>query len=615
MSFETRAAGSFAAALVRREAAGFVSPYRSRARTVAHLPLRWANYADRPSGASLWYPQGFAYDDAGWLLIHYAATGLSVAAIVVYDASYTYRGWFQVVGGGESIVASGSFAGEDLVLWKRNASAASLVEYAIGAMPANGTVLGTPTTRIASDVGTIFARQGGLWLIEQAGVDFAGVASRTRFKTYDAAFNQIGAISLPINVVGYMTSASPLYPYVPKMQGLAIDNGSVVIATGGSWRPAIDGAVAPLVADIGLARLGFDGSVRDYQVFDAEGVLAKWTAEGLEPVRTENEGLYVHPISGFIHTLNISRNSTDTVAGVVITEHNARDGNDWSDIPSLYTPIDLKRLTDGFLPRNAGGAAIHPLTGTAFTTMDQILDMAVLMQLPRVSWFSASTSVTLTTGIVAPASGNYTVEVVPVTTTSFQVTLRATSAYPYTQTEFIVFGTAPTAGTPGSWTARPRVFGRVPFEWVSDHEASTVTDTTSETVLKTYSIPGGVLGPNGRLDFDVTFSLTAGSTTPREFRVYINGTLIRRLTATAGLGSTVVQHTDKFRVCNRGSESAQVITPGETAAGAFGGTSAAIQTEAINTAATMTVTIAAIPSTTGDTFGVQTCSIVGTRVE
>lgn len=425
-----------------------------RTRIVTDLPLNWEDIADAPAvgAGGYWYPQGAAYDADGWLIVHYAGvnqTGSPVGVIVVYDDAFAYQGWFIVSAGGETILVSGSLVGADLVIDKKG-SGSSFVRHAIGAMPANGADKTAQTVLVADGIGTQCARDGDLTLLQQGDVDLGATMSRTKWLQYDADFTLVGSVYLPINVIGYITSAYPLYPYVPKSQGIALRGGRIYVQTGGSYIPATDGPEAPVVADIGIATLSLDGSVIDYGVIGANGLLDWLIDKGVNATRTEGEGCFFAP-NGELHSICISSRPSLAEAattGLLILSHMDAAGDDLREVRSKYAPESLPRLSQGMLPRGTASEFRHPLTGVDITDMSDLLDMLADLQMPRAAWFSAATAITPLAGMTLPeGGGNYIVEIQNINNSSFRAWLRHTSTGNRETREYHIYLSG------GVWTA------------------------------------------------------------------------------------------------------------------------------------------------------------------
>ena len=133
--------------------------------------------------------------------------------------------------------------------------------------------------------------------------------------------------------------------------------------------------------------------------------------------------------------------------------------------------------------------------------------------------------------------------------------------------------------------------------------ASSVTGTTSETVLATIPIPAGALGINGVLRITALWSYT-NSANNKTLRINFGGTTwfnqVQTTTASAQ-GMTMIR--------NRGSVTSQVgyaISAGS----AFGSTSVANATAAINMAVAQNLTITGTLA-----LGTETITLEGYTVE
>ena len=454
-----------------------------RTRIIADLPLNWPDIADAPAvgAGGYWYPQAIAYDAAGWLLIHYAGvnqTGPAVGVIVVYDDAYAYQGWFRVSAGGETILISGSLYGGDLVIDKKG-SGSTFVRHVVGNLPTNGADKTAQTVLVADGIGTQCARDGNLTLLQQGDVDLGATMSRTKWLQYDEDFNLVGSVYLPINVIGYITSAYPLYPYVPKSQGVALRGGKIYVNTGGSYIPASDGPTAPLVADYGIATLSLDGGVLDYAVCNANGMLDWLNDKGLNAVRIEAEGCAFHPFSGELHSLCITSRPSEIDAGstgVVILSHMDAAGDDLREIRSTYAPENLARTSQGMLPRGTSSEFRHPLTGDQITEMSDLLDMMADLQLPRAAWFSAATAITPLSGMTLP-DGSYIIEIQNINNTSFRAWLRHTTSGNRETREYHIYLSS------GVWTAaRAGVY--LPGDGLALLDVAVVTDMSNSLIYK-----------------------------------------------------------------------------------------------------------------------------------
>lgn len=362
---------------------------------VGEIPLNFPDYETARAGVgspSFIYPQGFTYDNSGNLFIKYGS-GTS-AVIVIYNADLTYVGWFKITAGGESLVIVQN--GSSRLLY--SSASGNLREYDITTLPANGATVSS-TVRISESVGLQFTQEGGQWIVEQDFADIGVEASRTKFNVYDAAFNRTGEITIPKTLVGYQTSSSDYYPYIPKMQGIRLVDGNIYIAHGGSYIPATSGPVASPVSDYGVTELTMDGRIIRRGVVNANGLLDRMVADGFDATRTENEGVARHP-DGSIHSMLITKRPGDATAssvGIVLFREFDPGGKDYSGIRSRFAPFNSNRLTDVF-PRSPGGI-LDPLTLQPFTTLNALIKFMADFQLPRTSFYSSAVTLTPLSGM------------------------------------------------------------------------------------------------------------------------------------------------------------------------------------------------------------------------
>ena len=181
-----------------------------------------------------------------------------------------------------------------------------------------------------------------------------------------------------MTVTGWMDSTQPYYNYVPKMQGFTVRDGSIYVAHGGYWG---NGDTKYLVSDIGVSKLSTDGTLLSYGVVDNQKFAQKLTDSGYTVYRTENEGVTVHPATRALHSLLIIGDRYHSSSKMLIIEEFSDFGTDYSDIPSLYTPFNLKDY-ENFFWRNSPTGIFNPITRTQITTFAQLLDFMVQADLP-----------------------------------------------------------------------------------------------------------------------------------------------------------------------------------------------------------------------------------------
>ncbi|CAD7335145.1 hypothetical protein FIM10_01790 [Sphingomonadales bacterium 56] len=421
-----------------------------RREPVAQAALRFPDYnaALTALGGSYLYPQGFDFDDDGNIYLNTATDGVgaTATAIIAYDQDFNYLGYFfRPTVQSESIVVTGSRSSETLKFYFVVSS--NLIEYAPGALPANGTTMSAAVTRINGGCGSIFSHNEGKWLIQQLTVDLGIAVSRTAFNFYDANFDSIGRFFVAKNLVGWQTSASPGYPHVPKMQGITHRDGKVYISVGGSYIPASEPSGPLRAADYGLIEVSLDGSVLQYGVSQADKVIGRVASLGYSIERTENEGVAVGP-DGALYTLLVTKRpatSDANVTGLLLFREMAPKGDSWDDIASPYHPVDLSRYKGQVWPRSADNKMRDPISGTEIATMSGLLDLMIDMQLPDISYFSAVHNITPVSGL--PTSENWRVDLFNLNNQTIHC--RMTSTTSRIQQWFIL-----SAGG-GSWTATP----------------------------------------------------------------------------------------------------------------------------------------------------------------
>jgi len=130
--------------------------------------------------------------------------------------------------------------------------------------------------------------------------------------------------------------------------------------------------------------------------------------------------------------------------------------------------------------------------------------------------------------------------------------------------------------------------------------AVSVPATTTETTLATVQVPGGVLGANGWVLIEATFTVTNNSNT-KTVRIKLGGTTLATANVTTSATLTV-----STWVANRNSQSAQI--GGFTAVSDYGGvgsTSGNIATAAADTSAESDLTITGQLASSADTLRLQ----------
>lgn len=391
-----------------------VAPSVWRRRPFADAALRYPDYeADRIAvGAGYLYPQGFDFDDDGNIYVNIvrSSTGGTVV-VAVYDSGFKYLGRFfrEAVDLSENIVVRGSPTAGTLKLYVKNNS--SLVEYSLGTIPAFGSTIPAGVVKIAGGCDSVFTYNDGLWLIEQ-GLGDLGSTSRTAFNYYDDDFNFVGRFFIHKNVVGWKTSSSENYPNVPKIQSAAMRGGKVYFGIGGSYIPETAGHPPNPVSDYGIIECSPDGTVLQYGVCDTAAAMERVANLGYPIARIENEGLAVGPDGGLYSLMCTQRTNpgdADTT-GILLFRELDMLAPSWEDIPSRYKPSDLSRYEGKVWPRSADGKMRNPVSGAEITTMVQLLDLVVELQLHHVAYYSGAHPLTAITGF-PDASENMRIDI------------------------------------------------------------------------------------------------------------------------------------------------------------------------------------------------------------
>lgn len=136
--------------------------------------------------------------------------------------------------------------------------------------------------------------------------------------------------------------------------------------------------------------------------------------------------------------------------------------------------------------------------------------------------------------------------------------------------------------------------------------AAAHTGSTSETALRTITIPGGALGPNGAVRITALFSWTSNANT-KTLRVRFGGAsgqayLNTNVTSNASLSWQGV-------IVNRGGANSQIGVP--NLAGGFGQSSGAPNSSSIDTANDVNIVLSGTLANGGDTVTLE-CVVVET---
>ena len=151
----------------------------------------------------------------------------------------------------------------------------------------------------------------------------------------------------------------------------------------------------------------------------------------------------------------------------------------------------------------------------------------------------------------------------------------------------------------------------------SQYSFTPTGNTTADVLQVTFELPAGCLGANGILEGNLWTSCTASANAKR-IRAYISNTN-DGLAGTrfvsfniGGASSTAISGMRGFFICNKGSQSAQIIQP--SASGGSGSTTSTADYEelTINTAQTFYITIGLQKDVGTETFNMRMARLVAT---
>lgn len=129
--------------------------------------------------------------------------------------------------------------------------------------------------------------------------------------------------------------------------------------------------------------------------------------------------------------------------------------------------------------------------------------------------------------------------------------------------------------------------------------AASHTGDTNETTLATVLIPAGAMGPNGVLRVTSVWSYTNSANT-KVLRLRLGGAAGSLFQSVAVTTTASLRH--EVQICNRGVQNAQLGQPGT---GAFGASSSAPSTGAIDTSANQDLVFRALLTNSGETVTLE----------
>jgi hypothetical protein len=132
------------------------------------------------------------------------------------------------------------------------------------------------------------------------------------------------------------------------------------------------------------------------------------------------------------------------------------------------------------------------------------------------------------------------------------------------------------------------------------------TGSTTETALKTFTIPARAMGPTGYIDVDVTWSYT-NSANNKTKRVRING--IAGTAMRAVVSTTTATYRDSVQIANRNSASSQIGSSSDSGNIAFDKSGVAIPTASINTDSAFDLVLSGQLASAGESIAVERATV------
>lgn len=363
---------------------------------VMSLPFKFDGYdtALAELGGTYLYPQGACYDEEGNLFINHISSVFSQRRVVsVYSPEGDLLTWFYMP---NSNLQSMSVTGKGVTrkVWTSRLSDtnAHLNYFDLQTLPVPGSEITTttPVPEITGISGHITIRGNTLAYVDSSAA--IGIrASEVAVNMFDMKSKKHkGAVYLSAMLVGFNTPTDNKYYYDTwKIQGLALGDGKLYVAIGGSYRPKVVPTVDKAenaVHDFGVVEVALDGTILSHSVVRADTLMTGLSSAGYPVDRTESEGCFISP-NGEIHHLMVGDdlvNRTDN--GYVVMREFSESGIDMTDGASSYVPMSREQLSRVY--RSRGGLLNNPWTGSAFASISEILDFMSYQNLPEFTWLS-----------------------------------------------------------------------------------------------------------------------------------------------------------------------------------------------------------------------------------
>lgn len=136
--------------------------------------------------------------------------------------------------------------------------------------------------------------------------------------------------------------------------------------------------------------------------------------------------------------------------------------------------------------------------------------------------------------------------------------------------------------------------------------SASVTGTVADTALATISIPGGLMGPNGRIEIDAYWTFT-NSANNKSLRMWWNGLGV---TLVGGINLTTTSSYRESRfIQNQNSPSSQISLNDAFGNGGFAAATAAAVTATVNTNSPVNLVLSGTLANAADTITLAAYSV------
>lgn len=348
------------------------------------IPSQFLNYAAiiAAEGVSYLYPQGICVDEqenALWIGYGSSAGSASYNFFVKYDLTSGVQLGYLKAGRSYCEGFAVVHEGASTFLYTRLSSGSSVSN--LGKYDLTGFALtgGTPPLATSFPVRMYFqmSYHDGFFYVENTDAAIGSVTSRTSITKYDASFNPVGMLELPMLLAGGDDAGKP------KRQAFAVGKGFVVGSMGGTSAGTPSGMP-------GLVKYLPDGVPTDILLYDP--VKYRTVLDSLTNVpttRIENEGCAVLA-DGTILTLQAGNGAEQADGLYYLMEEmsTAFDSQDFSPAASEFNfPGDLN---DYWPSRGVNGVMMNPLTGATMASLADVTAFMAYAGCRRFSFYTTS---------------------------------------------------------------------------------------------------------------------------------------------------------------------------------------------------------------------------------